>query len=128
MNSTGEKQSSEILRGDIVMANLSPGVLSEFQGLRPCLVIQDNMGNKFSPTVTIIPLSSVVKKRNFPMHVQIEEGQFGLTKASAICAEGIRTIDKSRFEVKIGCVDSNTMVKVEKAVLMHLGCPQNNNE
>ncbi len=128
MNSSTEKQSLEILRGDIIMADLGHGLGSEYQGIRPCLVMQNDMGNKYSTTVTVVPLTSFISKRKMPTHVHIEEGNFGLTKTSSICAEALRTIDKQRFREKTGCVDSNTMLKVENAMLIHLGCPKNNNE
>lgn len=128
MNSSTEKQSLEILRGDIIMADLGHGLGSEYQGIRPCLVIQNNMGNKYSTTVTVIPFTSFISKRKMPIHVKIEEGQFGLTKTSTICAEALRTIDKQRFIEKTGEVDENTMVKVENAVSIHLGFLKNSNE
>lgn len=128
MNYMGEKQKIEILRGDIITADLSLGISPGFKGVRPCLVIQNDIGNKVSPTVTVIPLTSATTKREMKTHVQIEKGKFGLTKTSNICIEGMTTIAIERFKEKIGCVDSNTMIKVENAVLINLGYLNNNNE
>lgn len=111
----------EILRGDIIMADLSPCSGSEYSSVRPCLVVQNNMGNKFSPTVTIVPLTSVINKRKLPTHVIVEEGEFGLSRKSTICAEGIRTIDKKRFREYVGKIDANTMHRVENAIMINLG-------
>lgn len=110
-----------ILRGDIILADLSPGIKSEQQGLRPCLVVSNNFGNKFSPTITVVPLTSVMKKKSLPTHIKINGGEFGLDKDSIILAEGIRTIDKVRLRDYIGKVDSKTMMKVENAILINLG-------
>lgn len=121
MKNEVKEERREILRGDIMLADLSPGVSSEYCGVRPCLVMQNNFGNKFSPTVTILPITSVINKRKLPTHIIIEKGQFGLDKTSTICAEGIRTIAKVRFREKIGRVDDKTMIKVENAILINLG-------
>lgn len=121
MNDKYALEQQEILRGDIFMADLSPGLRSEYQGVRPCLVIQNDYGNKFSPTVTVIPLTSVVNKKQLPTHVNVKAGNFGLNKDSTICTEGIRTIDKMRFREKIGHIDNNTMLKVETAMMINLG-------
>lgn len=114
------EEALEIKRGDIFMVDLSPGLSSEYQGIRPCLVIQNNFGNKHSTTITIIPLTSV-SKRSLPTHIRIGAGEFGLEKDSTICAEGIRTVDKMRFRQKLGSVDANTLLKIENAILINLG-------
>lgn len=113
--------SSEILRGDIILCDLSPGFGSEYQGIRPCVVIQNNMGNKYSPTVTVVPVTSVMSKKKMPTHVYISEGRFGLARQSTITCEGLRTIDKKRFRNKLGSVDNVTMLQIENAIMINLG-------
>lgn len=119
-NTNGVKQ--DILRGDIYMIDLSPGTRSELQGVRPCMVVQNNMGNKHSRTVTVIPLTSMVSKKQMPTHVRVTvEDGFGLLKDSVLLCEGIRTIDKERFRNKLGSVNDVTMTKVEHAIMINLG-------
>lgn len=111
----------EILRGDIIMCDLSPTLSSEMGGIRPCLVIQNNMGNKYSRTVTIVPLTSVISKKAMPTHIHVKGGDFGLEKDSLILCEAIRTVAKDRFRNKLGSVDGNTLLKVENAIMVNLG-------
>ena len=89
-----------IKRGDIYYADLSPVVGSEQSGIRPILVIQNNIGNKFSPTIIGVPITSKVKV-NMPTHIEIEGLKYGLEKDSIILAEQIRTLDKKRLKEKI---------------------------
>lgn len=116
-----KEEKLNILRGEIYMMDLSPVVQSEQGGIRPCVVIQNNFGNRFSPNITIIPLTSVLSKKPLPTHIQIEGGKFGLKKKSVVMCESIRTISKKRVREYIGTVDTNTMIKIENGVLINLG-------
>ena len=86
-----------LYKGDIYFADLSPVVGSEQGGVRPVLVIQNNVGNKFSPTVIVAAITSRMDKHNLPTHVLIEQSRYGLQKDSMILLEQVRTIDKSRL-------------------------------
>lgn len=103
-----------ISRGDIYYADLSPVVGSEQGGLRPVLVLQNNKGNKFSTTVIIAPISSRLSKNPIPTHVVIQCDS--LEKKSVILLEQIRTIDKVRFQEKLGCLNDHFMKKVNDAI------------
>lgn len=111
----------EMFRGEIYLIDLSPVVESEQGSLRPCLIVSNDMGNKFSPNITILPLTSIMNKRPLPVHILVEEGKFGLDKESFIMCEGIRTVSKNRAREYVGKVDANTIVKVENAMLINLG-------
>ena len=102
-----------IKRGDIFYADLNPVVGSEQGGIRPVLVVQNNVGNKHSPTVIVVPISSV-RKKNLPVHTQIRCSE--LPKNSTVLAEQIRTIDRYRLKSYVGSVDFELMEKVEKAM------------
>ena len=104
--------------GDIYYAKLY-GVGSEQKGLRPVLVIQNNVGNKFSPTTVIIPITSKLDKANLPTHVLLKYTS-GLKKMSVVLVEQIRTIDKSRLLEKITTIDSKDLERVKKAVKHNL--------
>lgn len=105
----------EIKRGDIYYANLSPVVGSEQDGLRPVLIVQNDIGNKFSPTVIALAITSKAKI-NMPTHIKIDGEKYGLEKDSIILAEQIRTLDKSRLKEKIGFLDTENMLKVKEAL------------
>lgn len=111
----------EIKRGDVVLCDLSQGLGSEQQGVRPCIVVQNDIGNRYSPTVVIVPVTSVISKRKLPTHVSINKGSFGLEKDSTITCEGLRVVDKQRFINRIGKIDTNTMLKVDNAMSINLG-------
>lgn len=102
-------------RGEIIYVNLSPVIGSEQDGIRPALIVQNDKGNKFSPTLIILPITSKVKKL-LPTHICINGNMFGLPKDSVILAEQIRTIDKRRILSRIGFLDEITMLKVKKAL------------
>lgn len=104
-----------IKRGDIFYADLGPVVGSEQDGIRPILIVQNNLGNKFSPTVIGVAITTKVKT-NLPTHIPIESNKYGLTRDSVILAEQIRTLDKSRLREKIGTLDFETMEKVKQAL------------
>lgn len=106
----------KIRRGDIFYADLTPVRGSEQDGIRPILIIQNNVGNQFSPTVIGIPITSQLKKTRLPTHVPIQSNITGLPKESIILVEQIRTLDKIRLKNKIGRMDSDTMEKVKHAL------------
>ena len=105
-----------IKRGDMYYADLSPVIGSEQGGIRPVLIIQNDVGNKFSPTVIAAAITSQTSKSRLPTHINIDSKEYGLMKDSVILAEQIRTIDKSRLKEKIGQVDENVMGEVNNAL------------
>lgn len=110
-----------IKRGDMYYADLSPVVGSEQGGIRPVLIIQNNVGNKYSPTVIAAAITSQTSKSRLPTHINIDSSDFGLMKNSVILTEQIRTIDKSRLKEKIGQVDEQTMIQVNSALGISFG-------
>ncbi|SCI36676.1 MULTISPECIES: type II toxin-antitoxin system PemK/MazF family toxin [unclassified Romboutsia] len=111
----------EIKRGDLYYADLSPVVGSEQGGVRPVLIIQNDIGNKYSPTVIIAAITSQINKAKLPTHIEISANEYGLNKDSVILLEQIRTIDKKRIREKIGCLDNNVMLKVDNGLQISLG-------
>lgn len=109
-----------VMRGDIYSANLDPVVGSEQGGLRPVLVIQNNTGNRYSPTVIVLALTSQIQKARLPTHVLIPAEGHGLEKDSVALAEQIRTIDKRRLRDKIGSLQPEFMLKVARALCISL--------
>ncbi len=99
-----------IKRGDMFYADLSPVVGSEQGGIRPVLIIQNDTGNKYSPTVIAAAITSQVNKNKLPTHIEIGSDEFGLKSDSVILAEQIRTIDKSRLKEKIGHIDDAEII------------------
>lgn len=110
-----------IKRGDIFYADLSPVIGSEQGGVRPVLVVQNDIGNRYSPTVIIVAITSQINKAKLPTHVEIKASDYGLPKDSVLLLEQIRTIDKRRLEEKIGHVTDDIMDKVNEALLVSLG-------
>ncbi|WP_434643340.1 type II toxin-antitoxin system PemK/MazF family toxin [Thermoanaerobacterium thermosaccharolyticum] len=110
-----------IKRGDILYADLSPVIGSEQGGVRPVLVIQNDIGNKYSPTVIVSAITSQINKAKLPTHVEINGTEYGLNKDSVILLEQIRTIDKKRLRKKIGHFDQEMMEKVNEALQISLG-------
>jgi len=108
-------------RGDLVWGNLEPVAGSEQGGIRPILIIQDNLLNAHSPTTIIAPLTSKIYTKEYSTNVQLFSGQFGLKRESTILLNQIRTIDKKRVIRKIGSLDSETMRKVDLAIKISLG-------
>lgn len=113
-----------VKRGDIYYANLSPVVGSEQGGHRPVLVIQNDVGNKYSPTVIVAAITSQITKAKLPTHVEISAKQFSLDKDSVILLEQLRTIDKRRLKEKITHLSEEVMTKVDEAVRISLGLIQ----
>lgn len=108
----------QIKRGNVCIANLGEGVGREQRGTRPVVIIQNNVGNKFSPTVIVAVISSSKTKANIPTHVNVSKGEGGLNDDSIVMLEQIRTIDKSRLAKCIGSID---MKSVDSALKLSLG-------
>ena len=111
----------DIKRGYLYYADLSPVVGSEQGGVRPVLIIQNDIGNKYSPTVIVAAITSQINKAKLPTHIEISAHEYGLNKDSVIILEQIRTIDKKRLREKIGCLDKNMMLKVDNSLQISLG-------
>lgn len=114
------KWSMKVKRGEIYYADLSPVIGSEQAGIRPILVVQNDVGNKFSPTIIGIAITSKQKVK-LPTHIEIEGTKYGLDKDSVILAEQIRTLDKKRLREKVGQIDEETMEKVKRAIEISFG-------
>lgn len=110
-----------IKRGELYYADLSPVVGSEQGGVRPVLVVQNDVGNRYSPTIIAAAVTSKINKAKLPTHIELPVGSFGLVKESVILLEQIRTIDKRRLKEKIGELPAEEMSKVDKAILISLG-------
>ena len=110
-----------IKRGDIYYADLSPVIGSEQGGLRPVLIVQNDMGNKHSPTVIAAAITSRIGKTKLPTHIDILGSHTGLSKDSVILLEQIRTIDKKRLKEKMGHLDEVTMTHVNDAIQVSFG-------
>ncbi len=111
----------EVKRGYIFFADLSPVIGSEQGGVRPVLVIQNDVGNNNSPTVIIAAITSQIDKAKLPTHVEIAADEYGLEKDSVILLEQIRTIDKQRLQDKVTELDERLMQKVNQAIKISLG-------
>ena len=112
--------SLDIKRGDLFYADLSPVIGSEQGGVRPVLIIQNNIGNKYSPTVIIAAITSQINKAKLPIHVEISSEEYGLNRDSVVLLEQIRTLDKRRLKEKIGHMTEKDMKKVDKALAISL--------
>ena len=111
-----------IKRGDMFYADLSPVVGSEQGGIRPVLIIQNDLGNKYSPTVIAAAITSQTGKAKLPTHIEIDSKRCGLKNKSVVLAEQIRTIDKSRLKEKIGHIDDEFVIeKVNNALGVSFG-------
>lgn len=110
----------EVRRGNIYYADLSGATGSEQDGIRPVLIIQNDTGNKFSPTVIVAAITSKEKRSDLPTHVNLSV-KFGLRESSIVMLEQIRTLDKSRLGRYVGSIDDKTMQSVEKALAISLG-------
>lgn len=111
----------EIKRGDLFYADLSPVVGSEQGGIRPVLVIQNDIGNKYSPTVIVSAVTSQIGKAKIPTHIELNKTEYGLKADSVVLLEQIRTLDKQRLKEKIGTLSSNKMQEINRAILISLG-------
>jgi mRNA interferase MazF len=110
-----------VKRGDIFYADLSPVVGSEQGGIRPVIVIQNDIGNKYSPTVIVAAITSQINKAKLPTHVEISSEAYGLNKDSVVLLEQIRTLDKRRLKEKIGHMTDEDMTLVDEALLISIG-------
>ncbi len=110
-----------IRRGDIYYADLSPVVGSEQGGVRPVVIVQNDVGNKYSPTVIAAAITSKINKAKLPTHIEINAETFGLPKDSVVLTEQIRTIDKKRLKEHIGHLDDEYMTKVNDALSVSFG-------
>ena len=110
-----------IKRGDIYYADLSPVVGSEQGGVRPVLILQNDVGNRYSPTVIAAAITSRMGKTKLPTHIDIYADRVGLQKDSVILLEQMRTIDKQRLGEKMGHLDNETMAAVNNAITISLG-------
>ncbi len=110
-----------VKRGDIFYADLSPVIGSEQGGVRPVLIVQNDVGNRYSPTVICVAITSQMNKAKLPTHIEVDSKRYSLVKDSVILLEQIRTIDKKRLREKIGHLDEGMMCKVDKAMLISLG-------
>lgn len=114
-----------IKRGELYYADLSPVVGSEQGGVRPILIVQNDTGNKYSPTIIAAAVTSQINKAKLPTHIELNANEFGLAKDSVILLEQIRTLDKKRLKERIGRLSPTTMSKVNTALLISLGFTNN---
>jgi mRNA interferase MazF len=110
-----------IKRGEIYFAQLNTVVGSEQGGIRPVLVIQNDIGNQYSPTTIVLAITSQINKAKLPTHVELKAEQYGLERDSVILAEQIRTIDKTRLKQRIAVLDEEMMNFVDQALEVSLG-------
>ncbi len=110
-----------VRRGDIFYADLSPVVGSEQGGIRPVLIVQNDVGNKFSPTVIAAAITSRRFKANLPTHIRVGVTQSGLVRDSIILLEQVRTLDKQRLKERMGALDAADMARVDRALSVSLG-------
>jgi len=110
-----------VRRGEIYYADLSPVVGSEQGGVRPVLIVQNDIGNKYSPTIIVAAITSQINKAKLPTHIELSASEYGLPKDSVILLEQIRTIDKKRLREKICTLSSEVMEKVNEALQISLG-------
>ena len=110
-----------VKRGDIYYADLSPVVGSEQGGVRPVLIVQNDVGNKFSPTVIAAAITSQREKANLPTHIELDAHSCGLSRNSIVLLEQIRTIDKKRLKERMGRLDHQSMDEVNRALSISFG-------
>lgn len=115
------KEMLSVKRGDIFYADLSPVVGSEQGGIRPILIVQNDVGNKYSPTVIAAAITSRLNKTRLPTHIEVDASVYGLAKNSVILLEQIRTLDKRRLKEKMGHLDRTAMYKVNQALSVSFG-------
>lgn len=112
---------SDIRRGEIYYADLSPVVGSEQGGIRPIVVLQNNIGNRFSPTVIVAAITSQIGKAKIPTHIELPSSKYYLPKDSVVLLEQIRTIDKTRLKQRVSELDNGKMEEINRAILISLG-------
>ena len=111
----------QIKRGEIYYADLSPVVGSEQGGIRPVLIVQNDIGNKYSPTVIVAAITSQLGKAKLPTHIELSAEQYNLPKNSVALLEQIRTLDKKRLQEKVTTLSLDKMNEVNRALLISLG-------
>ena len=114
-------QQGIVRRGEIYYADLSPVVGSEQGGMRPVLIVQNDVGNRYSPTVIAAAITSQQNKARLPTHIEIEARTYGLSKNSVVLLEQVRTLDKRRLRERMGCLDEKAMQRVDGAIAISLG-------
>lgn len=117
----GEWLSKVIKRGELYYADLSPVIGSEQGGVRPVLILQNDVGNKYSPTVIVAAVTSQINKAKLPTHIELSCEEYPLQKDSVVLLEQIRTIDKKRLQTHIGQLTTKKMNEVNEAMLISLG-------
>jgi mRNA interferase MazF len=117
----GEWRVVTVHRGDIYYADLSPVVGSEQGGVRPVLIVQNDVGNKYSPTVIAAAITSQTAKTRLPTHISINADRCGLSKDSVVLLEQIRTLDKKRLKERMGALDNTSMHEVDTALSISFG-------
>jgi mRNA interferase MazF len=110
-----------VKRGDIYYADLSPVVGSEQGGVRPVLIVQNDMGNKFSPTVIAAAITSQKDKTNLPTHIQVNADECGLAQDSIVLLEQVRTLDKKRLKERMGTLADDDMNRINQALSVSFG-------
>ena len=110
-----------VKRGDIFYADLSPVVGSEQGGVRPVLIIQNDVGNRYSPTIICAAITSQINKAKLPTHIEINSHRYQLVRDSVVLLEQVRTVDKKRLKEKICHLDENTMDRVDRALMVSFG-------
>lgn len=110
-----------VKKGEIYFADLSPVVGSEQGGIRPVLIVQNNVGNKYSPTVIAAAITSQINKAKLPTHVEIAAEKHGLSKDSVVLLEQLRTIDKKRLKERVGRIGEDELDAIDEALTISLG-------
>ena len=110
-----------VKRGDIYYADLRPVMGSEQGGIRPVLIIQNDIGNRHSPTVIAAAITSQLNKTRLPTHIEVNASDYGLTKNSIVLLEQVRTLDKRRLKEKMGHLDTGSMNRVNQALSVSFG-------
>ena len=110
-----------VRKGDIFYADLSPVIGSEQGGIRPVVILQNDIGNRFSQTTIVAIITSKLSKAKLPTHIDIDSEQYGLNKKSTILVEQIRTIDKRRIKERLGKLNQEDIKKIDKAILISFG-------
>lgn len=110
-----------VKRGDIFYADLSPVIGSEQGGLRPVVIVQNDMGNKHSPTVIAAAITSRTNKARLPTHIEVIADESGLSRNSVVLLEQVRTIDKKRLREKMGHFEEDIMARINSAIAISFG-------
>jgi mRNA interferase MazF len=121
LTATAPQAEQSVRRGDIYYADLSPVVGSEQGGIRPVLIVQNNVGNRHSPTVIAAAITSQIGKARLPTHIELSARTYGLSRDSVILLEQVRTIDKKRLKERMGRLDESLMDRVDSALTVSFG-------